>query len=407
MSQLDPTDATLRMAREPRRCQAMFPMERSRLATMIFLSTEAMLFAALIGSYIVLRFSGNGVWPDQSQVHVDPLIGTINTVLLLTSGIAIVLAVRASAANRPAVAKIHLVATIALGTAFLSIKGSEYFNKFEIGILPTLGQRLMYDRADDDYLSHAVKEMRATIRRAASEVAMESNSQRKSSSQQRLEKLYLLQSGVVDWTQYKVGRTGDAQMKRSAIETMAHQIHPIDRSPRFDKYLIDEADDTRLEHQRITIELAEVEGLLKRSQAELKTLLPKRSGGAVDERERFERESVRAARLTDTIAILKNDLVPLQNRIQAVDFVNGALGINRQFDIKLPIVIPGGNRWASLYCLLTGMHALHLLAGLAVLTLLLPMSLHATRVVLLQNISLYWHFVDAAWLIIFAVVYLS
>ena len=35
---------------------------------------------------------------------------------------------------------------------------------------------------------------------------------------------------------------------------------------------------------------------------------------------------------------------------------------------KLPIVIPGGNMWASTYFLLTGFHAIHVLVGLIVFT---------------------------------------
>ena len=34
--------------------------------------------------------------------------------------------------------------------------------------------------------------------------------------------------------------------------------------------------------------------------------------------------------------------------------------------LKLPMVIPGGNMWASTYFLLTGFHALHVLIGLIV-----------------------------------------
>ena len=43
--------------------------------------------------------------------------------------------------------------------------------------------------------------------------------------------------------------------------------------------------------------------------------------------------------------------------------------------LQLPIVIPGGNMWASTYFLLTGFHAIHVLVGLIVFALMLFMTL--------------------------------
>ncbi len=40
--------------------------------------------------------------------------------------------------------------------------------------------------------------------------------------------------------------------------------------------------------------------------------------------------------------------------------------------LKLPIVIPGGNMWASTYFTLTGFHALHVLVGLIVFAIMMP-----------------------------------
>jgi heme/copper-type cytochrome/quinol oxidase subunit 3 len=59
---------------------------------------------------------------------------------------------------------------------------------------------------------------------------------------------------------------------------------------------------------------------------------------------------------------------------------------------------------------LTGFHALHVLTGLIMLSILVGMGLrwmpgqprkHAT-----EAVSLYWHFVDVVWMVIFPIVYL-
>jgi hypothetical protein len=74
--------------------------------------------------------------------------------------------------------------------------------------------------------------------------------------------------------------------------------------------------------------------------------------------------------------------------------------------LKLPIVIPGGNMWASTYFLLTGFHAIHVIVGLIVFALMIPMTLDATRAGFIENIGLYWHFVDLVWIFLFPVLYL-
>jgi heme/copper-type cytochrome/quinol oxidase subunit 3 len=59
---------------------------------------------------------------------------------------------------------------------------------------------------------------------------------------------------------------------------------------------------------------------------------------------------------------------------------------------------------------LTGFHGLHVFLGLVMLTLVLVLTSRRWVEVLeagaLEGVSMYWHFVDAVWVVIFAVVYL-
>ena len=58
----------------------------------------------------------------------------------------------------------------------------------------------------------------------------------------------------------------------------------------------------------------------------------------------------------------------------------GREGLNDEHHwLKLPVGIPGGNMWASTYFLLTGFHALHVLVGLIVFALMMPMRLDVPR----------------------------
>src|SRR5262249_44789378 len=87
--------------------------------------------------------------------------------------------------------------------------------------------------------------------------------------------------------------------------------------------------------------------------------------------------------------------------------LNSTEGYNEKHPwLQLPFVIPGGNMWASTYFLLTGFHAVHVAVGLLVFAMMLTMTLGASRAGAVENIGLYWHFVDLVWIFLFPLLYL-
>jgi cytochrome c oxidase subunit 3 len=79
-------------------------------------------------------------------------------------------------------------------------------------------------------------------------------------------------------------------------------------------------------------------------------------------------------------------------------------------NLHLTPAIPFGNLWASCYFAITGFHALHVLGGLVVFTIMLLMAArgkfgprHAN---MLELTGLYWHFVDIVWIFLFPLLYL-
>ena len=71
---------------------------------------------------------------------------------------------------------------------------------------------------------------------------------------------------------------------------------------------------------------------------------------------------------------------------------------------------PGSELFGTTFFTLTGLHALHVLVGLALLsTLLMAVSARPARVSrsAWEGIAMYWHFVDAVWVVVFSVVYLG
>ena len=80
--------------------QPSLPLGNGKLCLWLFLSTEIMFFAGLIGTYIVLRFGAPpGTWPKPHDVHLVEIIGALNTFVLLMSSVTIVLALESSRNN--------------------------------------------------------------------------------------------------------------------------------------------------------------------------------------------------------------------------------------------------------------------------------------------------------------------
>jgi len=101
------------------------PIPNGKTFVWLFLSTEIMFFAGLIGTYIVLRF-GAVAWPAPHDVHLSEPIGAFNTFVLICSSVTIVLALEAARKNRAFEAKGWILMTFLLGSVFLGVKMYEY-----------------------------------------------------------------------------------------------------------------------------------------------------------------------------------------------------------------------------------------------------------------------------------------
>src|SRR5579872_7364172 len=112
------------------------PIPNGKLGMWLFLGTEIMFFTALIGTYIVLRLGSPG-WPSNPDVtHIRIWAGGLNTFVLITSSVFVVLAHEAMNLKNYKLATNWMIATTALAFVFLGIKSYEYYGKFDHDILP-------------------------------------------------------------------------------------------------------------------------------------------------------------------------------------------------------------------------------------------------------------------------------
>ena len=296
--------------------QPGLPLSRGKLIMWLFLSTEIMFFAALLGSYVVLRF-GAPVWPKPHHVHLSEPIGAFNTFVLICSSVTIVLALEAARASKTGLAKFWMLLTLLLGTLFLGIKGYEYQAKFSHGIYPVHPRGLIYERPDLYYGS--------AVRARLGEPAI-------------IDKLKELDETPDDKL------TAEQRTARTSLQQVRKMVGSPDQQP-FD------------------------------------------------------------------LAVVADQIMPLPTAHAGGDHGGGhgghVQGLNDVFPwLRLPIVIPGGNMWASTYFLLTGFHAVHVAVGLLVFAILLGYKLGPKNAPMIENIGLYWHFVDLVWIFLFPLLYL-
>ena len=111
--------------------------EVAQLGMWVFLVNETIFFGALIFTYFIYRTS----YPhDFAVAGKDAVLwcGSVNLGLLLTSSLTMVLAVNAGAQGRRRSMVLWLLVTLALGCAFLGVKGYEYLRDYEDKVVPVV-----------------------------------------------------------------------------------------------------------------------------------------------------------------------------------------------------------------------------------------------------------------------------
>jgi len=391
--------------------QPALPLPNGKVCLWLFLSTEIMFFAGLIGTYIVLRFGApKGTWPGPHDVHVVEQLGAINTFVLIFSSFTIVLAFEHAKANRAVKAKRALLYTFLLGCVFLGIKAYEYNSKFQHGIYPQRPHSLIYERADVYYASA----VRTTLSAKRAELEAQKTASADGSvkftaeQQEQLDVIALLQEHLVRWSELKAAKSDDPVEAEDALLTMAYLIYPL------------HADEERVElamkreRQDIAARLNELKATPVASIREHNVLFtsaqtPPPTTGAAQPAGDATAPADGATPTEPVVPQLSEEerLLGRQQLLVRAENHEFEEGLNDKYHwLRLPMRIPSGNMWASTYFLLTGFHALHVLVGLVIFALAMPLRLDRARANFLENTGLYWHFVDLVWIFLFPLLYL-
>jgi cytochrome c oxidase subunit 3 len=109
--------------------------ETSALGMWLFLASEIMFFGGLFLAYCVYRHLHPQSFTAASS-RLNWMMGSINTVVLLSSSLTAALAVRAASLRQAGAVRVFLFLTVILGAAFLTIKGFEYHADYQEGLIP-------------------------------------------------------------------------------------------------------------------------------------------------------------------------------------------------------------------------------------------------------------------------------
>ena len=105
----------------------------ARLALLIVIAFELMLFSGLIGSFLVYRLAAV-FWPPPGLPRLPVQVTWANTFVLLSSAVTMTLALRAVHDNRRRMLRRWLGVTAALGATFLGVQGTEWVRLVSHGL---------------------------------------------------------------------------------------------------------------------------------------------------------------------------------------------------------------------------------------------------------------------------------
>ena len=109
----------------------------AKLGIWLFLASEVMLFGGLFSAYIMLRLSDPN-WASYGQYKLNVPLATLNTTVLITSSITMVMSWVSLKLNDIKKFKLYMGLTLLCSFGFLVIKYIEYSSKFEGGYYPCL-----------------------------------------------------------------------------------------------------------------------------------------------------------------------------------------------------------------------------------------------------------------------------
>ncbi len=325
------------------------PIPNAKLGMWLFLGTEIMFFTAFIGTYIVMRMGSLG-WPTDTHVtHINIALGGTNTFVLILSSYFVVVSHDALLTNQYSKAWKFMLATLVLGFVFLGIKGVEYAGKIQHDILP----------------GHIPENNRQAMDKVINQFGVLVD--------QRLAASYPKETKRED--------------QKAALDARIKTLtEKSGKSAAEDKELAEASALSKLNSEYVSLK--------EHVRADLSLAVPFAKFDDIR-----KEENARSKYAPVTLDEVNGEVEKLVKDPEMGPLASGLTPAH-------PILY--GNLFASNYFLMTGFHAIHVIIGLFmfILVLMKGSRLCVDDAILVENIGLYWHFVDLVWIFLFPLLYI-
>ena len=359
----------------------------------VFVSAEMILFGGLVGAYVVTRAAHPTAFAWSHRL-LDPNLGALNAVLLLATSLAMAGAVHYAHRAKKRGLAVMLGLTILGGSGFLAVKAVEYAGKYRHGLL--WGQRFHPDR---DYLA---EHLRAAPVVSTSSVPSKTETKPAASGDAARGKPIFLgtcaschgmegrgikSQGANLVASEFVGKLDDVQL----LAFVKKGRQPFDADSTMHLAMPAKGGNPILNDQNLIDTIAFIRSLRTAAAAApvVVAVVPEASVAVAV-------SDPNAPRWVDGAWWVPKSVIPAA--------AEGPRGLRRE---KRPEVVPpaDAHMFFGLFFVITGLHGLHVLAGVG-LTGLLLLKTFQGRLSRVEFGGMYWHAVDLIWLVLFPLFYL-
>lgn len=400
------------------------PIPHSKLGMWLFLGTEIMFFTAFIGTYIIFRVGNLGLWPtDEHDTHINVWAGGINTFVLLASSYLVVVAHEAMSNKNFDKARKYLMGTFALACIFLGIKAFEYWGKISHDILPghiaetneqamdkALNELKVVTQTQTEEYAQSLWDKALDLDRPATEPAIPSNyveAMRELEAYPFPAEIVRSNPGAQLLALVRARKPNFGENAEADAAWEQEYSHDSEDDPGLTQEIDALVESGELgiisELNPVIAELAaRTTRLENHISANVSLEAYESAEQAVPDLQAEKAQPLTLTEVKEYLTSLDTDLTALGEEQEV------AYGGWVQAGVHEPHPVVYGNLFASMYFLMTGFHAIHVIVGMILFLVVLKQgaALNAGWTDFVENSGLYWHFVDLVWIFLFPLLYI-
>ena len=185
--------------------------------------------AALLSSYVVSRFAAGNAWPSNEVFSPLPWIGLGSLLFVIASCLLVWRGIKNG--NPQSKSSWSWLAVAILGVAYICLLLLDCQMKFRVGVWPSGSGTQIYQTASYEYLAAVKQRVKDHIH--AIEVSKDQLSPQAmpASEEQQLERLYEIQSGLIQWVSFQLQNAATPHEREALLQSVAWHI--LSNTPKY------------------------------------------------------------------------------------------------------------------------------------------------------------------------------